>query len=502
MKKIFLLFAAVTLIGFSSCDLTELPETATETDKALATFEGLDQASCVVYSGVRGNYGLSLSLYPDLMCGNCVTGDPIDTGGRGSFAHQWNFTVENGGMSVYASCYGSIMMCNNVIHKIKTQPEVYLAEEGVTQQDLDNLLAECYFVRAFMYYDLVRWYGQPYRVIKQHYDPSRPAAEQDLVPEVLGVPIVKEDINENVLDKPARRHVMENYEYIIADLKAALQLLDPNFTRAGVKDTKSMVSLGAINAVLSRVYLSIQDWANAEFYASEVINSGAYAIANANDYKTFWAEATWTNIREVVFGVYVDQQEGVMNGGPGSLTDPTNGYGDVRVSNDLLSIMDEDDVRYTMLRTTKDYADYKWPNKYQGKKGMTINHSSVAIIRISEVYLNRAEARLRQGLTDAAMRDVNMVRENRGVELFEAEDMTLANLFDERRRELAFEGHIFHDYKRWNADGQGKNLDRTDTNLPATSKDNDIDANDKRWTMPISRDEQNVNGNLQQTLGW
>ena len=164
--------------------------------------------------------------------------------------------------------------------------------------------------------------------------------------------------------------------------------------------------------------------------------------------------------------------------------------------------MDETDVRYTMLRTTKDYADYKWPNKYQGKKGMTINHSSVAVIRISEVYLNRAEARLRQGLTDAAMRDVNMVRENRGVELFEAEDMSLANLFDERRRELAFEGHIFHDYKRWNVDGQGKNLDRTDTNLPATSKDNDIDADDKRWTMPISRDEQNVNGNLQQTLGW
>jgi hypothetical protein len=353
-----------------------------------------------------------------------------------------------------------------------------------------------------MYYDLVRWYGQPYRVVKNHYDPSRPAAEQDLVPEVLGVPIVKEDINENVLDKPARRHVMENYEYIIADLKAARELLDPKFTRAGVKDTKAMVSIGAINAVLSRVYLSIQDWANAEFYASEVINSGAYAVASAADYKTFWSEATWTNIREVIFGVYVDQQEGVMNGGPGSLTDPDNGYGDVRVSEDLLSIMEDTDVRYTMLRTSKDYADCKWPNKYQGKKGMTINHSSVAVIRISEVYLNRAEARLRQKKTDDALRGVNMVRDNRGVAPFTADDFSLASLFDERRRELAFEGHIFHDYKRWNEDGVGKDLDRTDTNLPATSKDNDIQADDKRWTMPISRDEQNVNGNLQQTLGW
>lgn len=502
MKKIFLLFAAVTLIGFSSCDLTELPETATETEKALATFSGLDQASSVVYAGLRGNYGLSLSLYPDLMCGNCVTGDPIDTGGRGSFAHQWNFTVENGGMSVFASCYSSIMMCNNVIHKIKTQPEVYLAEKGVKQQDLNNLLAECYFVRAFMYYDLVRWYGQPYRVVKNFYDPSRPAAEQDLVPEVLGVPIVIEDINVNALDKPARRHVMENYEYIIADLKAALELLDPAFTRAGIKDTKAMVSVGAINAVLARVYLSIQDWANAEYYASEVINSGKYAVANANDYKTFWSEATWTNTREVILGVYVDTQEGAMNGGPGSLTDPTNGYGDVRVSEDLLSIMEDTDVRYTMLRTSKDYPENLWPNKYQGKKGMTVNHSSIAIIRISEMYLTRAEARLQQGKTDDALRDVNMVRENRGVANFTIDELKLDNLFDERRRELAFEGHIFHDYKRWEINGEGLNLDRTDTNLPASSNNNDIDYDDKRWTMPIDRNERHVNPNLQQTKGW
>lgn len=501
MKKIFLLFAAATLIGFSSCDLTELPETATETEKALASFEGLDQASCIVYSGIRGNYGLSLSLYPDLMCGNCVTGDPIDTGGRGAFAHQWNFTIENGGMGVYASCYGTIAMCNNVIHKIKTQPEVYLAEEGIEQQDLDNLLAECYFVRAFMYFDLVRWYGQPFRVVKQYCNVASPAEGQEIVPQTLGVPIVNEDVNVNVLDKPSRRHILENYEYILADLLAARELLDPAFTRANVKDPKAMISMGAINAMLSRVYLYMQDWEKAEFYASEVLDSGKYSVADANTYKTFWAEATWANVGEIILGVYVDTQEGAMNGGPGSLTDPVNGYGDVRVSQDLLNIMEDTDVRKTMLRTSTDYPDFVWPNKYQGKKGMTINHSSIPVIRTSEVYLNRAEARLRQGGKEqGALSDVNKIRENRGLEAMYGDELTLASLFDERRRELAFEGHIFHDYKRWNVDGQGVTLDRTDANLPETAKD--IQHDDKRWTMPIDRGELTVNPNLQQTYGW
>ena len=53
MKKIFLL-GAVTLFALASCDLTEEPVTALQTDIALATYDGLNEATTVPYVILRG----------------------------------------------------------------------------------------------------------------------------------------------------------------------------------------------------------------------------------------------------------------------------------------------------------------------------------------------------------------------------------------------------------------------------------------------------------------
>ncbi len=486
MKKIFIL-AAVTL-GLVSCDLTTPPEIYLDSDKALSNYDGLDDAAAVVYTAFRseGWYGLDMSLYPDVMCGNCVAGIPLNTG-RGSNWQTWNFTKVGGG-PVFGSAYANILRCNNVIFAIKTNGAMYLKEEGVTQQDLDNLMAECLFVRALSYFDLVRWYAQPYAI-------ASTAPEGDV--KSLGMPITSEDPNVSVIQKPARATAVANYEYIVNDLNTALEIIDPAYVRAGVYDTKCAVSVGAIEALLARVYLYMQNYELAEKHASNVINSGVYEIADANEYQTFWGDVTWEGAGEIIFGAYVSQVEGYLNSSPGGLTQPDE-YGDIRVSEDLLKLYEDKDVRFTMLRTSDAHTGYYWPNKYQGKDGGPVAYSSIPMLRISEMYLVRAEARLLgTGDANGALSDLNMIASNRNAS--EYVTVSMNEIFNERRKELAYEGHIFHDYKRLIGTVYQRDMTRVDV---SSEINRDVPADSKYWTMPIVESEFDVNPNLVQNPGW
>lgn len=491
MKKIFIL-AAVAL-GLVSCDLTTPPETALDADKALVDFAGLDASAAVTYVAFTSSswYGLDLQLYPDAMCGNCVAGDPLDTA-RGMSWHQWNFTAA-GGFSMYGNAYVNILRCNNVIHAIKTNSEQYLAEKGVTQQMLDNIMAECLFVRAYCYFDLVRWYAQPWAIASK-------AAEGTA--ESLGAPIVDEDPAVSVIDQPARAKTVDNYKNIISDLRTAIDIIEPGFVRSGVEDPKCSVSEGAIQALLARVYLYKQQYDSAEIYATNVINSGKYAIATSkeyadpnNNYYGFWNEPTWESTGEMVFGGYMSASEGSTI--LGNVTSPTE-YGDIRVSKDLLALFEDGDVRKKMLRTSSDFTGYYWPNKYQGKEGL-MAFAGLPLIRTSEVYLIRAEARFMQGKSEEARTDLNLIASNRDAS--EYATIGFQDIFDERRKELAFEGHIFHDYKRLIGTDyqQGEALVRTDIN---TTINKDIPFDSKYWCMPIAESEKDVNPNLIQNPGW
>ncbi len=472
MKKIFLL-AAITLFGLASCDLTEMPVTATDTDKALATFDGLNNATAVVYANLRGEewYGSYTSIMPDVMGGNCVAGDPINTG-RGGMFNNWNFTA-NGGWSIWSYAYTTILQCNNVIFQIKNHRDTYLAEEGVTEQDLDNIMAECLFMRAFSYFDLVRWYSKAY-------NPATAITD-------LGVPIANEDRNISAVEQPARATLAENYSNIVKDLTDARSLMSKSYIRAGVKDNTATCTYYVIEALLARVYLYMKDYPNAEAMATSVISSGKYAVADETQFVSMWTEPIWSGTPEIIFSAYVALGESATS--PGMVTSP-NEYGDIRVSKDYIDILEPQDVRFTMLQTSAKYSEYYWPAKYMGKGDGQVSYSSIAIIRTSEMYLIRAEALNKQGKDGTA--DLNMVATNRGATAYVA--ATEDNIFKENRKEFAFEGHIYHDYKRF-----GKDLDRTDVNA---TNNVDLPADSYLWLMPISLSELEVNENLKQNDGY
>lgn len=108
-------------------------------------------------------------------------------------------------------------------------------------------------------------------------------------------------------------------------------------------------------------------------------------------------------------------------------------------------------VNGLQLRTQTGFYIRKWldPTVGSGRRG---RGSDVAFIRYryAEVLLNAAEAAFELGDNTTAALYMNQVRVRAGLTIpLAAADITFDRIVHERRVELAFEGHILYDMKRW-----------------------------------------------------
>ena len=88
---------------------------------------------------------------------------------------------------------------------------------------------------------------------------------------------------------------------------------------------------------------------------------------------------------------------------------------------------------------------YYFTKKFQDDAGTTY-------IRLSELYLIRAEANARLGNLDVALTDLNTIRTRANLEPLSNSTNLLEEIFLERRRELAFENLLFFDILRYKKD--------------------------------------------------
>jgi len=317
----------------------------------------------------------------------------------------------------------------------------------------DRYVAEARFLRGLFYFDLVRAWG--------------------------GVPMITE------LDPPlkvARSTNQEIYELIISDLQFAVTNL-PDKSALETGDIGRATS-GAARSLLAKAYLFQGDFVNAEKYTLEVINSDEY------DLEPVFADAN-SNLgehgMESVFEVGALEVEGA--GGnqyantQGVRGSPNRGWGFNRPSLDLRNSFESDDPRldatiidlgetldgvlilgdgttpdetfdtFNNLTEVECYNQKVW---YPGTNTITQYGHNRRLIRYADVLLMAAEALNENDKPGEALVYLNQVRERaREGNTSILPDITETNkdllreiILNERRHELALEGHRFWDLIR------------------------------------------------------
>ena len=134
-------------------------------------------------------------------------------------------------------------------------------------------------------------------------------------------------------------------------------------------------------------------------------------------------------------------------------------------------------------------------------------------LRLAEVYLNRAEARMHTG--GDALADINAVRRRVGLpdRTGLSGDALFAALRHERKVELSYEGHLWWDMRRWKLAATEYNNYRCHGLKPAGSPGSytfeyvDCDGEDRKfpaklYILPVPTSETNVNTAITQYPEW
>lgn len=458
----------VALAAFTGCkDFLEEAPILDQSDKlTLATLEGLDKATAGAYSPLASTswYGADFILINELKTSNGkkFIGSSYDSG-RCNDMYNNNYN-ENSTSGLWSYAYYVISAVNNVIDNL---------EDKGDEQDLNNLKAECLFLRALSHFDLVRTYAQPYCYTSD--------ASHD------GVPVV---LHTEPDAKPARESVANVYKQVVEDLLEAEKIIDPDYVRAGT-DKRSFVSLYAIQALLSRVYLYMENWQGAANYASKVINSGKYAMwtpADLENSKCYTVDVPTGG--EVIFEVYGGKNNSYdgYHDGLSPMTGP-NGYGDAGCSADLIGLYEDEDVRGGLFQ--QDGA-VTWTSKYKGKGFSRPDVNNTIVLRLSEMYLNLAEAVANGATGYNGVEALEIIAANRNAT---AQPCTKAGVYLERQKELAWEAHLWFDLGR-------TKRDVTRVDFVGAESSRNLEWGSYKWAMPIPLREYGVNPNLTHNPGY
>ena len=499
MKKIAYIALLAAAVFASGCKnfLVEEPFLTQSNALALIDYNALNKAVAGAYSPLADGtwYGADFVLTSEMRADNATI--PTSTSFQsGRYQPPFYMTYSaDATVGLWGYGYYVISAVNNVLEAIEENGIDNYAKGDVTVQDIKNLQAECYFLRALSMFDMARTYA---------YSPAKAAVVNfnDCIPIILKT-------DKTAKEQPARNTVAEVYNQIIDDLTTAETLMEADYARAGVTDKKAAATLPAIQALLSRVYLYNQNWQGAADYATKVINNSAFKLWTAKEYPSVWSANVGGS--EVIFEVYGNKSNDYDEywEGPSHMTNPL-GYADCAASKSLTDLFEEGDVRGSvgvrgaddgaaMFCTDKDQASggELWTMKYYGKglgdATSTPDVSNVIVLRLSEMYLNRAEALVNganiSGVT--ALGDLNTIRAN-----CNAAPLTVAGAAAvalERRLELNFEGHYWFDLGRTAAGA----VTYSDARRPAN-----LDASSKFWALPIPKREYDVNENLTHNPGF
>jgi starch-binding outer membrane protein, SusD/RagB family len=368
-----------------------------------------------------------------------------------------------------------------------------LATAAIDADQRDVWMGEVRFLRAYLYFNLVRMYGG--------------------VPLVFRVPKDADDANSDITFK-TRASVETVYDSIENDLHFAIEKLPLK--------NNGHVTQGAAKSMLAKVYMYQKEWDKVFQLTNEVINSGQYKLVE--DYATIWRQVGNNSI-ESIFEIETGEfnnanlkidnytvSQGPRTGGSGGWDDL--GWGFNTPSTSLVNAYEEGDFRKEATIISIDnsgtrkgtvlWDGFRIPssdsvqNLYYNYKAYTSRESesyavsadkdrpkNIKILRYAEVLLMNAEAALQPTVNQPSFAESSMklIRERAGLE--PKASYTIEDVWKERRVELAMEHDRFWDLVR-----QG----RAAAVMHAAGKTNFVEG--KHELLPIPNSQILLSGNV------
>lgn len=422
--KICILSAFTSFALLTSCDVLDdnpyyMGDSA---DQIFASAEKIDAAAVGMYDALQNAeyLGGRAQIYVDAR--GIDVNPPTYFGALANF----NPTASNGVVEdAWQGAYRTIYECNLFLEGINGA----LANNVITQDQFNGYAAEAKFIRAVVYFYTLNFWGQMY--VKES--------------ENLGIPMILTAYDGSSAFTEAitqKRETIDNcYKQILDDLVFAEQNLgttwgDPYYDRA-------RATVGAAQAMLSRVYLYTNKNLEAYNYANKII--GKYSL----DTDVVNIFTTPDQSPEVIFFVAMNTADNPNTNNALGQHYGKDARADITISQTYQDLLGSDDTRKTKGLVYKDGVCYC--NKYQKKSS-----DWAPVIRYAEVLLNKAEAAVKKNNTvdEEAISLLNEVHSRSEVnKTYKASDFATANdlleeILLERRRELAFEGHASFDLFR------------------------------------------------------
>jgi len=446
LKQAFVLLSVLCLFFFVSCKkgfLDAKPRQSIVLVNTIKNLQGvLDHDSRMNYQatisedGTDEYYFSSQDFYniPYQYYKNLYTWAAVQDFYSGSPVGSWNGN------------YTRLFYANTALEEIeKIEPD------QANYSDWANIKGSALFFRACCFYDLAQIFCKPYT--------------KDSANLHLGVILrTKTDINIPY----GRSTVKQTYDQVIDDLLAARELLPL------IPLHRSRPSKTATDAMLARVYLSMQDYTNAYFYADNCLQSFNTLI----DYNTLDTNAVnpltpYPNNQEIIF--YTNLQPNLA---PNALSTSS-------VDTNLYQMYENNDLRkklfFRMNNGKRQFAGSYLGSPFDFFGGLATD----------EILLIRAECQARNNNVSSAMADLYSLLQNRyrsntytSPPVSNA-DSALVRILTERRKELCFRGTRWTDLRRLNQE----NRFQVTLKRIIDSQTYTLPPNDNRYVYPIPNSE-------------
>jgi len=418
MKKIIITIFSLSIICSCSSDLLDVnPEAQKVSSQFYNNSAEIEQGIISVYGALQytGQYQLGMPALGELPSDN--TYDEVPANDAFTYGELDFFTIQPNNTliaSTWKDNYVGIQQANIILTRIGNIPDM-------TAEVKNTRIGEMKFLRALMYFNLVRTFGD--------------------VPLVL-----KETTNVNEYFGQPRTPVAEVYSAIETDLKESIGLLPATTTQKG------RVTKGAALGILGKVLLTQKKFSESLTYLNQIEPLGYQLLTDVT--KIF--DVANKNNTEIIFDVQF--ASGLNGNSEGSnayqMFSPSGSVSGAKGHNlptkEVYNLYTSADTRRNAyIGLTSSGIPF---SKKLVKTSNTIadGGSNFVVLRLADVFLMQAECFAEQNDLTNANLYLNKIKTRAGISTvnFSAKDGLLNEIDRERRLEFVGEGHRWFDLLR------------------------------------------------------